>query len=72
MHRSCLTHPDFLQRDRCAEALVRVGPRCLPLLGQAMAQGGVMVGGEPVSLTINARQDMLEILDRLHDLQHVE
>lgn len=67
-----LTHPDFLQRDRCAEALVGIGPRCLPLLGHTMAQGGVMVGVEPVPLTINARQDILKILDRIHDLQHVE
>ena len=60
-----LTHPDFIQRDRCGEALICVGPRCLPLLRQAMTEGGVMVGGEAVPLTINARHDLLEICERL-------
>lgn len=58
-----LTHPDFLQRNRCADALVGIGPPCLPLLRQALADGGVMVGSEAVPLTINARQDLLRILE---------
>ena len=63
-----LTHPDFLQRDRCTEALVGIGPRCLPLLEQAMAQDGVMVGIEAVPLTIHARTEVLTILERLKGL----
>lgn len=60
-----LTHPDFLQRDRCADALVRIGPRCVPLIEQAIAQGGMMVGVEAVPLTMTARTEALRILERL-------
>lgn len=67
-----LTHQDFLQRDRCAEALARIGLQCLPLLKRAMTQGGVMVGGEAVPLTVNARQDLLRILERMKDPWHAE
>lgn len=62
-----LTHADFVQRDRCAEALVAIGPRCLPLLRQAMSQGGVMVRGDAVPLSINARQDLLRIVERVRE-----
>ncbi len=62
-----LTHPDFVHRDRCAEALIHIGPRCLPLLRQAMAQGGVMVRGDAVPLTTNARQDLLWIVERVKE-----
>jgi HEAT repeat protein len=60
-----LTHADFLQRDRCADALVRIGQRCIPLLDQAMAHGGVMVGADAVPLTVDARSEILNILKRL-------
>ncbi len=60
-----LTHPDFLQRDRCAEALVHIGPPCVPLVEQAIAQGGVMVGTEAVPLTITARTEAIAMLERL-------
>ncbi len=60
-----LTHPDFLQRDRCADALFRIGPKCIPLVKQAITQGGVMVGIEAVPLTMNARTAALTILERL-------
>ncbi len=62
-----LTHQDFVRRDRCAEALVGIGPQCLPVLRQAMTYGGVMVGGEAVPLTINARQDLLRICERVKE-----
>lgn len=64
-----LTHPDFLQRDRCAEALTRLGPGCVPVLEQALAEGGVMVGAEAVPLTINARRDALAVLEALRDAE---
>jgi HEAT repeat protein len=60
-----LTHPDFLQRDRCAEALIRIGPRCAPFVGQAIASGGVMVGIEAIPLTVAARSEALTILERV-------
>jgi HEAT repeat protein len=60
-----LTHPDFLQRDRCADALVCIGPRCVPLLNQAIARGGIMVGPEAVPLTVTARAAVLAVLERL-------
>ncbi|MCP9463497.1 MAG: HEAT repeat domain-containing protein [Nitrospira sp.] len=62
-----LTHPDFMRRDRCAEAIIRIGLPCLPLLRQAIVQGGVMVRGEAVPLTLNGRQDLLRIIERLED-----
>jgi HEAT repeat protein len=58
-----LTHSDFIQRDRCAEALMQIGPCCLPLLHQAIAQGGVIVDGEAIPLTVNARRDLLRVLE---------
>ncbi|HXF93960.1 MAG TPA: HEAT repeat domain-containing protein [Nitrospiraceae bacterium] len=60
-----LTHPDFLQRDRCAEALARIGPRCVPLIEQALLHGVVSVAGDTVPLTVNARSAVLAVLERL-------
>jgi len=60
-----LTHPDFLMRDRCAEALVRIGPRCASSIEQTLVNGCVTVVGETVPLTINARAAALSVLDRL-------
>jgi HEAT repeat protein len=60
-----LTHPDFLQRDRCAEALVRIGPRCVPLIEQALLYGSVTVVAETVPLTVNARTTALAVLEHL-------
>ena len=60
-----LTHQDFLERDRCAGALVRIGPRCIPFIEQALRDGGVMVVGEAVPLTVNARMTALTTLERL-------
>jgi HEAT repeat protein len=60
-----LTHPDFLQRDRCAEALMRVGPRGLPVIERSLIDGNVLVGREVVPLTVNARTAALAIVERL-------
>lgn len=60
-----LTHPDFLQRDRCVDALVRIGPAAIPFIERALAEGGVMVIGEAVPLTVNARLAALAALERL-------
>lgn len=62
-----LTHPDFMRRDRCVEAIIRVGRSSLPLLRQTVVQGGVMVNGEAVPLTLKARQDLLRIIECLED-----
>lgn len=62
-----LTHPDFLQRDRCAEALIRIGPRCVPLVEQGLTSGCVRVAAETVPLTANARVEALAVLDRLKE-----
>jgi hypothetical protein len=62
-----LTHPDFMWRGRCAEAIIRIGLPCLPLLRQTVVQGGVMVSGEAVPLTLNGWQDLLRIIERLED-----
>lgn len=60
-----LTHPDFLERDRCADALVRIGRRCVPHIEQALVQGSVVVVAETVPLTVNARTAALAVLERL-------
>lgn len=67
-----LRHLDFIQRDRCVDALVRIGPRCIPFIEQALAQGGVMVGVEAVPLTVNARAAALAILEHLKGTMHAE
>jgi HEAT repeat protein len=64
-----LTHSDFLQRDRCVEALIRIGPRVLPFIARTLADGTVVVQGDVVPLTINARMAALAVMH--HDLsQH--
>jgi HEAT repeat protein len=60
-----LTHPQFLRRDECAEALVRLGPACMPFVQQALAEGTVMIGGEAIPLTANARRAALDVLAHL-------
>lgn len=60
-----LTHPDFLQRDRCADALVRIGSRCVALIERGLSEGGVMVGAEAIPLTLNARIAALAVLARI-------
>lgn len=60
-----LTHPDFLQRDRCAEALVRIGPRCTSSIEQTLVYGCVTVVGDTVPLNVNARTAAIAVLDRL-------
>jgi HEAT repeat protein len=61
-----LTHPHFLRRDECAEALIRLGPACAPLVHAALAEGTVMAGGEAIPLTANARHAALNVLERLN------
>lgn len=63
-----LTHPDFLQRERCAEALANIGPLCSSLIEHALVQNGVTVMGETVLLTAPARTAALMILDRMKGL----
>lgn len=61
-----LTHPDFIQRDRCAEGLVRIGIGCVPLIEQTLVLGSVTIMGDTVPLTVNARTAALAVLDRLN------
>lgn len=61
-----LNHPDFLQRDRCADALVHIGPRCEQFIERSLVEGGVRVGNEAVPLTLNARLAALSVLARLN------
>ena len=60
-----LTDPDFLERDRCSEALVRIGQRCGPFIEQMLVHGCINVAGETVFLSVNARTAALGVLDRL-------
>ena len=60
-----LTHPDFIQRERCVEALVQCGPRCVPIIEQTLIVGSVTILGDTVPLTVNARTAALDVLDRL-------
>ena len=62
-----LTHPDFIQRDRCAEGLVRIGIGCVPLIEQTLVLGSVTIMGDTVPLTVNARTVALAVLDRLNE-----
>jgi HEAT repeat protein len=62
-----LAHADFIRRDRCADALVHIGPRCVPLLEWTLVLGSVTVGGEAVPLTVNARTAALAVLERLKE-----
>jgi HEAT repeat protein len=61
-----LNHPDFLQRDRCADALVHIGPRCKPFIERSLVKGRVIVGHEAVPLSTNARPAALAVLARLN------
>lgn len=61
-----LAHPDFLMRDRCADALVRIGPRCAASIEQTLSHGCVAVVGETVPLTVKARAAAIGVLDRLN------
>lgn len=60
-----LTHPDFLQRDRCADAILRIGPAAIPFVQQALRQGGVAVAPEVISFTAHARIAALAVLTQL-------
>lgn len=62
-----LTHPDFLQRDRYADALRRIGLRAIPLIQQALRHGNVTVAQEIIPLTANAREAALALLEQLRD-----
>ncbi len=51
-----LNHPDFIQRDRCADALVRIGPQCARIIEKSFP-----------SLTVHARTSASEVLRRLNE-----
>jgi HEAT repeat protein len=62
---SGLTQPDFLECDRCAEALVIAGPGCVPLLSEALGRNSIVVGNDAIPLSLNARAAALRVLDSL-------
>jgi HEAT repeat protein len=62
---SGLTQPDFLECDRCAEALVIAGPGCVPLLSEALGRNSIVVGNDAIPLSLNARAVALRVLDSL-------
>ncbi len=60
-----LTHPDFLQRDRCAEAILRIGPAAIPFVKQAVCQRDATVERESILFSAHARQAALALLTQL-------
>lgn len=60
-----LSHSDFLQRDRCTDALCRVGPRCVSMIESALREGSVTAGGETTVLSDHARVAARAALDQL-------
>lgn len=63
-----LNHPDFLQRERCAEVLLRIGLPSIPSIEEAIATGSVMINYEAVPLTLIARTEALGVLEQLKGL----
>ena len=60
-----LTHPDFLQRDRCADAILRIGPAAIPFVKRALRQGGATVEREAIPFTAHASKAALVVLTQL-------
>lgn len=60
-----LTHPDFLQRDRCAEAISRIGPVAIPFVERALCRSDATVKSESILFSAHARQAALALLTQL-------
>jgi HEAT repeat protein len=61
-----LVNPDFVERDRCTDALVRIGQACSRFIGEALLLGCLTIGSETVPLTIKARAAAFAVLNRLN------